>query len=260
MCVSLFLPGRSAGCAGDAPVDVDEGLHLSLHLGHANNALGVQVGVEAGCRLDDGLREDDNLLDHLDDEADLWRLFSALAAEGSARRDSRFMSTPTPASTLCPCGFNKEHADCCGPILAGVPALTAEALMRSRYSAYAKRNYKHLEDSLCAEQRADFSLQDARTWAESSEWLGLEVLDTTGGGEADSEGTVRFLARFRTDGEAREHLENARFIREDGLWVYAGQVTEKSTTVRRAEPKIGRNDACPCGSGKKYKKCHGAAG
>jgi preprotein translocase subunit SecA len=29
-------------------------------------------------------------------------------------------------------------------------------------------------------------------------------------------------------------------------------------TVRRDEPKVGRNDPCPCGSGKKYKKCHGA--
>ena len=30
-------------------------------------------------------------------------------------------------------------------------------------------------------------------------------------------------------------------------------------TVRRDEPKVGRNDPCPCGSGKKYKKCHGTA-
>jgi preprotein translocase subunit SecA len=30
-------------------------------------------------------------------------------------------------------------------------------------------------------------------------------------------------------------------------------------TVRRDEPKVGRNDPCPCGSGKKYKKCHGQA-
>jgi preprotein translocase subunit SecA len=30
-------------------------------------------------------------------------------------------------------------------------------------------------------------------------------------------------------------------------------------TVRREEPKVGRNDPCPCGSGKKYKKCHGQA-
>jgi preprotein translocase subunit SecA len=34
--------------------------------------------------------------------------------------------------------------------------------------------------------------------------------------------------------------------------------TDEVTTVRRDSPKVGRNDPCPCGSGKKYKKCHGA--
>jgi len=29
--------------------------------------------------------------------------------------------------------------------------------------------------------------------------------------------------------------------------------------VRHDGPKVGRNDPCPCGSGKKYKKCHGAS-
>jgi preprotein translocase subunit SecA len=33
---------------------------------------------------------------------------------------------------------------------------------------------------------------------------------------------------------------------------------EKQKTVRREAPKVGRNEPCPCGSGKKYKKCHGA--
>ncbi|MGA3065929.1 MAG: SEC-C metal-binding domain-containing protein [Tepidisphaeraceae bacterium] len=28
--------------------------------------------------------------------------------------------------------------------------------------------------------------------------------------------------------------------------------------IVRETPKVGRNDLCPCGSGKKYKKCHGA--
>ncbi len=32
----------------------------------------------------------------------------------------------------------------------------------------------------------------------------------------------------------------------------------KVTTVVRDQPKVGRNDACPCGSGKKYKSCHGS--
>lgn len=36
-------------------------------------------------------------------------------------------------------------------------------------------------------------------------------------------------------------------------------VQDKSQTLRRAVPKVGRNDPCPCGSGRKYKHCHGKA-
>jgi preprotein translocase subunit SecA len=38
----------------------------------------------------------------------------------------------------------------------------------------------------------------------------------------------------------------------------ASQAGTRAHTVRREQPKVGRNDPCPCGSGKKYKKCHGA--
>jgi len=36
--------------------------------------------------------------------------------------------------------------------------------------------------------------------------------------------------------------------------------TTASKTVTNGGPKVGRNDPCPCGSGKKYKKCHGSQG
>ena len=129
--------------------------------------------------------------------------------------------------------------------------------MRSRYSAYAKRAYGHLEHSLSAEQRADFSLEQTREWAEHSEWQGLTILRTEQGGPDDTEGTVEFSAKFRAAGKTHEHVETARFTREEGRWVYAGMVETKGQTVRREAPKVGRNDPCPCGSGKKFKHCHG---
>ncbi len=131
--------------------------------------------------------------------------------------------------------------------------------MRSRYTAYVRRNYEHLERTLSREQRKDFNPADAQRWAESSEWLGLTIAHTTGGGPQDNEGTVTFTAHFRTDGKDHEHVEIGRFVREDGQWAYDGQVETHGVPVRRATPKIGRNDPCPCGSGKKYKKCCGAA-
>jgi SEC-C motif-containing protein len=147
---------------------------------------------------------------------------------------------------------------CCGPILAGAPAPTAEALMRSRYSAYVVRNYEHLERSLCSEQRKDYSAEEAKRWAENSEWLGLTIIRTEKGGNDDKEGLVEFSAKYRAEGKEHEHLETAIFGREEGKWVYVGQVAPKGQTVRREEPKVGRNDPCPCGSGKKFKKCCGA--
>ena len=130
--------------------------------------------------------------------------------------------------------------------------------MRSRYAAYVQRDYAHLERSLCTEQRKDYSSEEAKRWAESSEWLGLTILRTEKGGPADKEGLVEFSARFRAEGKENEHLETAIFGREEGKWVYVGQVAPKGQTVRREEPKVGRNDPCPCGSGKKFKKCCGA--
>jgi SEC-C motif-containing protein len=143
--------------------------------------------------------------------------------------------------------------------LAGGAAETAEALMRSRYTAYVRHAYDHLERSLSAEQRKDFSLADTKHWAEQSEWLGLTILRTEHGALSDTEGIVEFSAKYRVAGQEQEHVEIAAFGREDGRWVYTGQVKPTGQTVKYEQPKPGRNDPCPCGSGKKYKKCCGAA-
>ncbi|MBA4136964.1 MAG: hypothetical protein C0518_06575 [Opitutus sp.] len=161
--------------------------------------------------------------------------------------------------SLCPCGSGLDLDVCCGPILAGAPAPTAEALMRSRYTAHVQHDLKHLERTLSADQRKTFDAAAAKKWAEGSEWLGLTIARTEKGTETDDVGAVEFTARFKSDGEEHEHVEAALFGREDGRWVYTGQLGGPGVTVRRETPKIGRNDPCPCGSGKKYKKCCGAA-
>jgi SEC-C motif-containing protein len=163
------------------------------------------------------------------------------------------------AADPCPCGSGDRFDGCCAPALQGTPSPTAEALMRSRYTAYVKHDVAHLERSLSADQRKDFAADEAKKWAESSEWLGLNIIRTEQGGPDDKLGAVHFAAKFKTEGEEREHLEVALFGREDGRWVYTGQVDEPGKTVRRETPKVGRNDPCPCGSGKKYKKCCGVA-
>ena len=158
----------------------------------------------------------------------------------------------------CHCGSGQTYDACCGPILNGQrDAPTAEALMRARYSAYVEQQIDFLGDTLHPDHRADWDRDATRKWAEQSSWQGLEIRRTQGGGEQDEEGQVEFLARFEEGGEPRLHHENSLFRRHGGRWYYVSGDLPKPTTLRKAEPKVGRNEPCPCGSGRKYKKCCG---
>jgi len=158
----------------------------------------------------------------------------------------------------CPCGTGREYSDCCEPIIRGKsPAPTAETLMRSRYSAYSKREIEYLSTSLHPKKRKAHDPENSREWAESSEWLQLEIVRTEDGGPDDSTGVVEFKAHYRTQETDVEHHEVAEFRREGDDWYFWDGKTIGPAPVKREEPKVGRNDPCPCGSGKKYKKCCG---
>jgi len=159
----------------------------------------------------------------------------------------------------CVCGSSLDFTVCCEPIITGIePAKTAEALMRARYSAYVVRNIEFLGDSLHPKSRYDWDEEATRKWAEEARWEGLEVLSTEQGGENDSQGLVEFRARFIENGELREHHEISHFLRQNDRWYYVDGHPPKPVTVKREGAKVGRNEPCPCGSGKKYKKCCGA--
>ena len=158
----------------------------------------------------------------------------------------------------CPCGSQKPFSDCCEPYVSGAePAPTAEALMRSRYSAYVVQAIDYLGETLHPDHRADWDRDATRRWAEGSEWLGLKIGSTELGGADDDIGWVEFSAEFRSDGETRLHAERSRFMRQNGRWYYVDGELPKPKTQRHEGPRVGRNDACPCGSGKKFKKCCG---
>ncbi len=156
----------------------------------------------------------------------------------------------------CPCGSGRAYDECCGPYIAGsLAAPTAEALMRSRYTAYVKSKVDYIV-STCVETEG-IDLDSTRKWSEKSNWLGLKIHRTAKGGVDDTAGEVEFSATYVLDGLREEHREIAKFEKKDGRWLYSeGEVVPQ--TVVREGPKVGRNDPCPCGSGKKYKKCCGA--
>ena len=159
--------------------------------------------------------------------------------------------------TDCPCGSKSLLEECCGAIIAGAPAPTAEALMRSRYTAFTLNNFDHIENTHAPEIRKEFNRSAAESVAKNSKWLGLEIREVIAGGVADETGTVEFVTHFLRDGNNFNHHELASFRKEKGNWVYVdGKMNPRSKPVR--VEKVGRNEPCPCGSGKKYKKCCGA--
>ena len=158
--------------------------------------------------------------------------------------------------TDCPCGSQRSMDECCGPIIAGTPAQTAEALMRSRYTAFTLKNLDHIENTHALEIRKQYNRSAAQGVINDSEWLGLEIREVVEGGVEDQGGTVEFISNFLRDGENYTHHELASFRKENGTWVYVdGKMTPRSNP--RIMEKVGRNEPCPCGSGKKYKKCCG---
>jgi SEC-C motif-containing protein len=163
----------------------------------------------------------------------------------------------TNEMTQCLCGSNQSFETCCEPFLNGAAsAPTAEALMRARYSAYVKANIDFIEQTIHPSARKGFDRESARKWAEQSQWQGLEILNVIDGKEEDSEGSVEFIATYSQKDEEVQHHELATFRKEDGAWTFVdGRIV--NLPFRRDQPKIGRNDPCPCGSGKKYKKCCG---
>jgi SEC-C motif-containing protein len=167
----------------------------------------------------------------------------------------------------CPCGTAKSYAECCEPFISGQSlAPNPEALMRARYSAYVKQAVPYLRESLAPEARGDFNEAEVREWAKQSEWLGLEILNAKGN-------TVEFIAKYKADKQVLEHHEVSTFRKEGNRWYFVDGEShvheegkghehhhaEPKVPVVRATPKVGRNDPCSCGSGKKFKKCCGTA-
>lgn len=126
------------------------------------------------------------------------------------------------APAACPCGSGQAYAACCGPLHGGAPAADAQALMRSRYSAYALGLETYLLDSWHPSTRpAQFALQAAG--APRTTWLGLRIHDHRATGADTAE--VAFVARYRIGGASAARLtERSRFVREAGRWYYLDAV------------------------------------
>jgi SEC-C motif domain protein len=165
-----------------------------------------------------------------------------------------------PASTICPCGSNSSQNDCCLPFITGKKKpFTAEQLLRARYTAFTrggKGDVDYIIETHHSKTKNEVKREGIEEWSKNSEWLGLEILEKEKGGEGDEEGLISFHVQYNQGGKPQDHREQSLFQRENGEWKFFDARALGGGTIRRTEPKVGRNDPCPCGSGKKFKKCH----
>ncbi|PKO25202.1 MAG: hypothetical protein CVU35_05350 [Betaproteobacteria bacterium HGW-Betaproteobacteria-8] len=131
---------------------------------------------------------------------------------------------PKKHSLACPCGSNKAYDNCCQPYHNGLPAPTAEALMRSRYSAYVLRLEEYLLRTWHPDTRPDpLGLEnDTQT-----KWLGLSVKRHELGGPDCA--IVEFIARYKVGGKAEKLHETSRFLKIDNEWFYVDDAGSSST-------------------------------
>jgi SEC-C motif domain protein len=124
----------------------------------------------------------------------------------------------------CPCGSGQIYAACCEPYITDVtPALTAEALMRSRYTAYSLGEVDYLINSLHPSKNTKGLRLELLESARSTQWLRLDILGTQRGGPKDKKGIVEFVATYR----GKEFLsqpgqlhERSRFVKMGDRWFY----------------------------------------
>jgi len=129
-------------------------------------------------------------------------------------------SPDSPGAERCPCGTGDAYGACCGRYHRGeADAPTAEALMRSRYTAFARRDVAYLLRTWHPDDRPDEAEVDLDP---DQRWVRLDVVETTGGGPFDDEGTVTFEARWRSTAS------------RDGGTPTRGVLRERSRFVRSA--------------------------
>ncbi len=120
--------------------------------------------------------------------------------------------------TLCPCDSNKSYTECCEPYLTGKQtAPTPEALMRSRYTAFAKRKFAYLVKTMRGEAARAFDITAVRRDAPLIQWLKLEVIRAEEQGDS---GVVEFKAHFRYHNKPSVLHEVSRFEKVQGHWFY----------------------------------------
>ncbi len=154
----------------------------------------------------------------------------------------------------CPCGSTLNYLACCHVYISGqAPPQTAEALMRSRFSAYTLSNIDYIKKTMQGKPLIGFNETEAERWSKSVLWLGLKVMNSYQ--KDEQTGFVEFMANYLDHHLIKTIHEISEFQLKNEHWYYVDgeQIPHTPTTVPRNAP-------CPCGSQKKFKNCHSPKG
>ena len=158
----------------------------------------------------------------------------------------------------CPCGSGRTLEECCQPLLDGVrEARTAEELLRARYTSHCLKESAYILKTIHPDKSSPDDKKTLEEWFRTADWTELKILDIQQGGSDDDEGQIEFIAEYSGKKGSDRHHELSIFKKFNGQWRFYDSQPPQVKQYIRASPKIGRNHPCPCGSGKKYKKCCG---
>ena len=149
-------------------------------------------------------------------------------------------------TSCCPCGSAEKYENCCGAFIEGFKQPeTPEQLMRSRYTAFSLQKENYILTTWHPRTRPEkLNFEDNQVV-----WLGLVVNQAKQPTPVSQEAYVEFTASYLENGQICRLHENSKFLPEDGRWYYL------NGTCNVRKEKVARNEPCPCGSGKKFKKC-----
>jgi SEC-C motif-containing protein len=160
---------------------------------------------------------------------------------------------PKPVSGQpCSCGSGLDFAVCCEPVISGKrPAATAEQLMRARFTAHVANDNKFLHYTYLPSSRLPY-VEEPDTAPVA--WTRLVIHSHEPEVKPDVS-YVDFTAYYTDSGVESAMHEKSEFLRINGNWIFARPLRHGPAPIKSAAPKVGRNDPCPCGSGKKFKQC-----
>jgi SEC-C motif-containing protein len=160
--------------------------------------------------------------------------------------------TPIQSESSCPCGSGQKFSACCEPIIKQQRvATTAEQVMRSRFTAHVIQDAAHLHRTYLPTANQPYVAEEEN--GEPMQWTRL-VIHSHEPEVKPNMSYVDFSAYYREGNGEQVMHEKSEFLRVNGAWLFNRPIRQGPAPVKSAV-KVGRNDPCPCGSGKKYKQC-----